>query len=680
MILQSLAKLAEREGLVDDPHYETKDVHWRVSLNREGRFVCLEALLQSGAQQFGNRRSPRGLPSLVPRPFPGAKMSGTKPDSAFMVGNASFVCGLDLTDEQKYAERNGELARRMMAFHDLLERAVQDCLDDGLAAVRRFLNESGELERLRQQTLDRVKAKELAPHHLLAFGLVGDAATFVHLRPPVMRYWATYRSKLAAGEHVQQCLVTGIVGPTVDKHPSVKKLPGGTPSGVAVVSFNENAFESFGFSRNENAPVSRQAAEAYTAALNRLLDPESPDPRNRDVRLPVQRVQLSSNTVAVFWTDEPNFVAAALAPALDSADPDAMSALGIAVPLDERYGELNARSVVVASPQPVADTHAAPWTGIRPEELADPGAFRLLILSGGQGRATIRSFHTSRVQETVIAVRRWFDDIELATRHGRPALYRLLSSLAVRSERDRLSPNLAGDLFLAILSGHPLPLSVLENAVRRCRTEADTGKGGSSGRGQKAPYERAALIKAYLNRSQQTIEEQQGIRFQEIKAVMNTDERNRGYLLGRMFACIERMQELALGEVGANVTDRYFGAACATPQAVFPRLLKTEVHHFRKAADGRYPGAAHREHSEISRLATWLVGEENGLQLHESLDAFFKRTAGRPLRGFPVFLPLVEQGLFVLGYHQQRAERFKKREAAEPGGAGIVPADEETTS
>jgi CRISPR-associated protein Csd1 len=148
----------------------------------------------------------------------------------------------------------------------------------------------------------------------------------------------------------------------------------------------------------------------------------------------------------------------------------------------------------------------------------------------------------------------------------------------------------------------------------------------------------------------------------EVTKDMNDEERNQGYLLGRMFACIERMQELALGDVGAGVTDKYFSAACATPQAVFPRLLKTEVHHFRKAREGKWGGSAVFTHRMIDQLATWLVGEKNGMQDREPLEDFLKRTAGRAMTGFPPFLPLPEQGLFTLGYHQQRAEFFKKRE------------------
>jgi CRISPR-associated protein Csd1 len=200
----------------------------------------------------------------------------------------------------------------------------------------------------------------------------------------------------------------------------------------------------------------------------------------------------------------------------------------------------------------------------------------------------------------------------------------------------------------------------LEAAVRRARSEP----------AKPVPPERAALIKVWLNRALRDPAESarltnENIHFQELMTTMNEGECNRGYLLGRLFACVERMQELALGEVGASVTDRYFAAACATPQAAFPRLLKMEIHHYRKARDGGRASTARWLHRQIDDIAAALVSASNGLREGESIEGFMRRSVGRPLVGFPSFLPLPEQGLFTLGYHQQRAALFTKRPSAE---------------
>jgi CRISPR-associated protein Csd1 len=652
MILQSLVALAEREGLVATPDYEVKEVHWRISVTRDGKFVGIESLLEAPAAQ-GKPGRPRGPGEEVPRPLPGARSTGVTPDAGFLVGNVSFVLGLDFSDDRKYAGRSGELERRTGQFRQLVKEAAEATGDTGLVAVAAFLSSKSQADRARREVTARVVDKVLQPNHLLTFRLADDKVPYVHERPFVKKYWAKLRGGRAAKESASQCLVTGITAPIADKHPLIK-LPGGTPSGVAIVSFNCAAFESYGFERNDNAPVSRRAAEAYTAALTRLLAPAFPDPRNRKVALPQQRINLSANTVAVFWTDQPSAVATAIAPAVGDGNLEAARALGASLEVDESYANVEA-SVRPSSVEPVRGTYQAPWKGITPRDLEDPGAFRVLVLSGGQGRATVRAFHSSRIRETVEAVRGWFRDIAVQGLTGAPALYRLLSTLAERGQKENLPPDLAGEVFLAALSGRALPVGVLEAAVRRSRREPRDRRHG------KVPAERAALVKAYLNRARAQLVAAHSIEFEEVKSAMNENERNRGYLLGRMFACIERMQELALGDVGASVTDRYFGAACATPQTVFPRLLKTEVHHYRKAADGNRGGAARWLHGQISALASWLVGKENGMADGEAVEAFLRRTAGRPLVGFPAFLPLPEQGLFTLGYHQQRAEFFRRR-------------------
>jgi hypothetical protein len=51
------------------------------------------------------------------------------------------------------------------------------------------------------------------------------------------------------------------------------KIPGGTTSGISLVSFNSDAFESYGLSRNENAPVCRDCADAYTKRFWESIGP-----------------------------------------------------------------------------------------------------------------------------------------------------------------------------------------------------------------------------------------------------------------------------------------------------------------------------------------------------------------------------------------------------------------------
>ena len=74
-------------------------------------------------------------------------------------------------------------------------------------------------------------------------------------------------------------------------HPAIKGVNGAQSSGASIVSFNQDSFNSYSKAQGENAPMSDEAAFAYTTLLNHLL---RRDPANR------QRLTVGDTTV-VFW-------------------------------------------------------------------------------------------------------------------------------------------------------------------------------------------------------------------------------------------------------------------------------------------------------------------------------------------------------------------------------------------
>lgn len=120
---------------------------------------------------------------------------------------------------------------------------------------------------------------------------------------------------------------------------------------------------------------------------------------------------------------------------------------------------------------------------------------------------------------------------------------------------------------------------------------------------------------------------------------LNPNSTNQAYLLGRLFAVLEKAQEDALGSnLNATIKDRYFTSACASPASTFPIILRLSQHHISK--------------SEYGRNTEWRIREIMDL-LEIDNDPFPKR------------LSLDEQGIFILGYYHQRTNLFTKREAQE---------------
>jgi len=639
MILQSLASLAQREGLLEDASYEQKPVHFAIEISRKGDFIQAIDLREPEklpeAKPGQKPKKARLIPPLipVPRALPGDARTGLAPDPAFLVDNAVFALGLDLSVDQRAAKREGECDRRREGFLGLVRACSEATNDQALLALVRFLTN----ETARSKAVSDLKAKKYESNFLIAFKYQPEGE-FIHLREAVRGYWLKARAAAEKpGEATTvQCLVTGKEAAPVDKHDFLKGVPGGNSSGVSLVSFNSNAFESLGWDRNENAPVSREAMQAYTTALNRLLRKDFPKPGGQAGEvLPAQSYRLSADEIATWW----------------AADED--GGLGVNV---ERA--LNPPADLGW----IKDFLVRTWTGGTVRDRTGRTPFYLLVLSGAQARATIRRFQVSTVERVWSSLKAYLRDVRSDETKSVPPLFSLLRTMAVRGESDSIPKNTAGELYEAVLTGRAFPEGVLEACVRRAKAE-------QSGDYGPVPDNRALLLRAYFNSTFRN-RNQHGLS-SEIGASMNNAHLKKGYLLGAMFACIERMQELALGEVGANVTDRYFGSACATPQAVFPRLLKTEVHHFRKARDGKWGGSAVLTHRRISDLSRALVGERNEFSGEESVEGFLKRTGGT-IKGFPAFLPLPEQGLFTLGYHQQRAEFFKSKEQREAEAAKLA--------
>ena len=115
---------------------------------------------------------------------------------------------------------------------------------------------------------------------------------------------------------------------------------------------------------------------------------------------------------------------------------------------------------------------------------------------------------------------------------------------------------------------------------------------------------------------------------------MDPNNASQGYTLGRLMAVLERIQQEAIGNVNASIVDRYFSGASANPKTVFVRLLKNARHHVTKAKDDdAKAGFVFLLDKVIDELANRFDPKDNG---------------------FPAYLDLDQQGLFILGYHQMR--------------------------
>ena len=386
------------------------------------------------------------------------------------------------------------------------------------------------------------------------------------------------------------CLVTGENSSIERIHPKIKNVINAQPAGASIVSFDKDSFTSYGKNQNFNAPISESATFAYTEALNMLLDKNSKNKmRVGDMTMVFwsEKNNLFENLFSAFWTfskDNPD------------ADIEAVRKL---------YNSIN--------------------TGVYIEDSST--RFYILGLSPNAARLSIRYWQIGTIDDISNKLKQHFDDIDIvksAKDKGQCALMAMLASLV--RKLDDLPPNLCGDMTKAILQGLPYPQMLLQLCLRRIRTDFEAYPSNER--------MRVALLKAFLNRKQRIYKKTTD---KEITMSLDTTNKNTGYLLGRLFATLEKLQEEAQGgNLNSTIKDRYYGAASSTPCTVFPQLFKLKNFHLAKLSN---PGRK----TNFEKL----IGEI---------------TDGISAEGIPAHLSLDNQARFAIGYYHQRQDLFKSKE------------------
>lgn len=419
----------------------------------------------------------------------------------------------------------------------------------------------------------------------ISFKVAGESEPIFNAQDVKKHLDAVNASKVCDKEQ-KICLVSGDYDSLARLHPTIKGVQGTNTTGGNIVSFNFPSAWSFGKLQGENASVGKQAAFKYTTALNSLLAKDSH-----------QKMAVGDST-AVFWSERKTFLEDGFAdlfgePAKD--DPDR---------------GVDAVKRLFASVSSGSFSH---------EE--DSTRFYVLGLAPNSARISVRFWHVGTVAEMERRFADWFENLQIV--HGPKdkehlsLMWLLLFTAPYNKDfqkwKANIPPNLAGAVMRSILEGTPYPATLLSSAIRRIKAEHDV------------PYARAKLIKAFLNHNKE----------RKLTVSLDKENANVGYLLGRLFAVLEKIQEEANPGINATIRDKFYASASSTPNAVFGNLMRLKNHHLGKLSQGRL--------------------------------IYFEKLLGEVIAGipsFPAHLSLDEQGDFAIGYYHQRQDFFTKKEVA----------------
>jgi CRISPR-associated protein Csd1 len=520
-ILASLARAYERLPGAPPYGYSSEKIGFAISLNEDGTVAHVIDLREGD----GRRVTPRRM--QVPQPA--KRTVAIAPN--FLWDRTSYVLGVTAGEGKRASEEHAAFVERHL-------EVLSETSDTGLIALRRFLEKWKP-----EHYVEPLWPEELKDQNVV-FLLESDRLqnVYLHDRPAALSLWSQMNS--SDGETRAVCLVMGRRSPVARLHPAIKGVWGAQSSGASIVSFNLDAFTSYGHEQGDNAPISEQAAFAYTTALNRFLEKGS---RNR--------IQIGDAST-VFWGEAPEHRPAAEAEGLFAAMFTEIDETSEA----QKVGALLER---IRRGQPLREVAPQLSQGVR---------FYVLGLAPNAARLSIRFWLEDDFGRIAENYQRFISDmaVEPGPRDPNPALWKYLQETAVQRKSDNVPPNLAGEWMRAILSGTTYPLTLLSTVLMRIRSDKEVNA------------LRVGMLRALLVRNFGIVK--------EAPVGIDVENTNKGYLLGRLFAAYEYAQAAALGpKVNSTIKDKFYGAASAQPRKVFALLERGSANHLSKVGKER-PG------------------------------------------------------------------------------------------
>ena len=406
MILQALKEYYDRKAA--DPESGIAPLGWGwqpipfvIHLSKEGAFRRIEDT------RDGNRAKPFLVPILGE-----SKGSGVK--SNFPWENAEYIFGIPVKEDKQ-----GVVPRRKETFRKRLEEYKSE---EWAKAILIFL-ENIDSKKFDIKTIGENYPKEWARIKKGAYLL------FAIENEPVTNIDSFKQSyNLPIGDETICCLATGDRDAIKEKEPPIKgsgffkRTPKETiKSELHIVSFNEDAFKSFGKKQGFNAPIGQKTSFAYANALNYLLRYDSR-----------QKTQVGDATM-VFWSErkddfEDVFASFFAEPPKDNPDSqtEAVASFFAEPPKDNPDSQTEAVGALLQSPK----TGVASFGD-------DATRFYVLGLSPNAARLSVRFWHVGTVAEMAGRFRDYFSDLEIV--HGPKekdhlSLWRLLVSTAAQGK------------------------------------------------------------------------------------------------------------------------------------------------------------------------------------------------------------------------------------------------------
>lgn len=580
MILQALYQyydaLAAR-GEISPPGWCDAKVSFALDIDESG---TLHGVIPLKRVPDGGKKE---IPQTMRMPEQVKKTSGVAAN--FLCENSSYFLGVD-------GKGNPARSRQCFEAAKTLHGAILSGVDSPAARGVLGFFDRWQLENAEAHPALADYLEEIKKGANLVFSVNGQ---YAHEDPAIREAWQNHCAARSDDAVVGRCLVTGQTAPIARLHPAIKGVQGAQSSGASLVAFNATAFESYGHELADktgqglNAPVSESAAFAYGTVLNRLLADR-------------EHVQYIGDTAVLCWAED--------------AEPLCQD-LFCGTMFGSAYERITQKDLW-GTVKALADGAPVDLDGI---PLHPENHFYVLGLAPSAARLSVRFFLQDTFGNMLKHLLEHYQRLEIVkpsyVENGALPLWRLLGETVNPNSREKkASPPMAGAVARSVLTGGMYPVSLFEQTMMRIRAE------------QTVSYGRAAIIKAFLTKNDQ---------FHVPKEVLTVELNEQSaylpYVLGRLFAVLERVQLDANPNIKATIKDKYFNSASSSPATVFPLLTKLSQSHLRKLNTG----------------------------LRISYEKRITELEGRICQTLPAHMSLPEQGAFHLGYYHQVQKLYEKK-------------------
>ena len=583
MILKALYDYYHRCDEVAPAGWEYREIAFIIVINEKGDFIRIEDC------RIDNNRA---MVYLVPK---AVIRSGKKFVASNFWDNVEYVLNYskkcepllddDLKDEKKIKKRENDINSTLQKFEKMKMNvnafAKKYPQEKSFIAVNSFY-ENKEFEKVYNDAL----WNEIKRNSTLYVSFRIDGASTIVAENPLLV------SNTNQGDDI--CLVSGKRGKSI-KITSAINFAG---SQARIVSFKDGkGYDSYGKEQCANAPISKESEFAFSTALSLLL---SSDSKNKFK---------AGDRTFLFW---------------------ASSSSKATTIIEEGIWSLFGRTEIDNSPDSrielVRNTFLDVYSGKIPSRKED--CFYFLGLAPNKARIAVVYWNECPLKEFAALILKHFEDTEIIHKSGKPyqGLHQMLSAMTLRGKSSEVQPNLPEAVMKSILQGLPYPSALYQACIRRIRAELDKE---NREKRDKDNYDvnatRASILKGYLNRINDNNNK-------KLIKMLDKNNQNIGYLCGRLFATLVKIQEDANGI--NTIQERYMNAASSTPASVFATILNLSVHHSEKLNEGKK-----------------VYYEKLKQEILEKMSA----------DAFPAHLDLNDQGRFFVGYYHQRQEFFTSK-------------------